>query len=176
MFLQDLWHAKLDWDDPLPQQHLDQWTTSVDNLAELNTISLPRYIGPPANINQCTYALLCFCDASGKAYATAVYLRTTWSTGSTTTLAFCKTRLAPTKKVTIPRLELMATVLGIRCLRFVRAQLHLPLQTQDTLWTDSQCVPWVVTLTTAEGSSFRGQPSAYDPNPSGYHPPCCIIE
>ena len=56
------------------------------------------------------------------------------------TLVFCKTRLAPTKKVTIPRLELMATVLGIRCLRFVRAQLHLPLQTQDTLWTDSQCV------------------------------------
>ena len=140
MFLQDLWHAKLDWDDPLPQQHLDQWTASVDNLAELNTISLPRYIGPPANIDQCTYALLCFCDASGKAYAAAVYLRTTWSTGSTTTLVFCKTRLAPTKKVTIPRLELMATVLGIRCLRFVRAQLHLPLQTQDTLWTDSQCV------------------------------------
>ena len=140
MFLQDLWHSKLDWDDPLPQQHLDQWTASVDNLAELNTISLPRYIGPPANIDQCTYALLCFCDASGKAYAAAVYLRTTWSTGSTTTLVFCKTRLAPTKKVTIPRLELMATVLGIRCLRFVRAQLHLPLQTRDTLWTDSQCV------------------------------------
>ena len=140
MFLQELWHAKLDWDDPLPQQHLDQWTASVDNLAELNTISLPRYIGPPANGDQCTYALLCFCVASGKAYAPAVYLRKTWSTGSTTNLIFCKTRLAPTKKVTIPRLELMATVLGIRCLRFVRAQLHLPLQTQDTLWTDSQCV------------------------------------
>ena len=26
MLLQDLWHAKLGWDDPLPQQHLDQWT------------------------------------------------------------------------------------------------------------------------------------------------------
>ena len=140
MFLQELWQAKLDWDDPLPQQHLDQWTASVDNLAELNTISLPRYIGPPANVDQCTYALLCFCDASGKAYAASVYLRTTWSTGSTTSLVFCKTRLAPTKPITIPRLELMATVLGIRCLRFVRTHLHLRLDPQDTLWSDSQCV------------------------------------
>ena len=34
----------------------------------------------------------------------------------------------------------MATVLGIRCLRFFRTQLHLPLAPQDTLWSDSQCV------------------------------------
>ena len=99
----------------------------MDNLAELNTISLQPYIGPPANVEQCNYALLCFCDESGKAYAAAGYLRTTWATGSTTNLIFCKTRLAPTKKVTIPRLELMATALGIRCLRFVCARLHLPL-------------------------------------------------
>ena len=112
----------------------------VNEFADVTQLTLPRYIGPPSDVDQCTHALLCFCDASGKAYAASVYLRTTWSTGSTTSLVFCKTRLAPTKPVTIPRLELMATVLGIRCLRFVRTQLHLRLDPQDTLWSDSQCV------------------------------------
>ena len=150
---------------------------AVDNLAELNTISLPRYIGPPAkNIDQCTYAPLWFCNASGKTYAAAVYLRTTWSTGSTATLVFCKTRLAPMKKVTIPRLELMATVLDIRCLRFVRAQLHLPLQTQDTLWTDSQCVHgWLHSPQPRAPVSVANRLRTIRTHHSGYSRLCCII-
>ena len=58
-------------------------------------------------------------------------------------LLFCKTRLAPLKEMTIPRLELMAVVIGVRCIRFVKQQLKIPIE-RSHLWTDSQCVlKWI---------------------------------
>ena len=98
ILLQDLWQAKVGWDDALPQPYLERWTELLKDLLEIAQLSLPRYIGPPTD-DECTYTLLCFCDASGKAYAAAVYLHTTWSSGSSTHLVFSKTRLAPTKPI-----------------------------------------------------------------------------
>ena len=43
----------------------------------------------------------------------------------------------------IPRLELMAVVIGVRCLRFVKQQLNISIEGIH-LWTDSQCVfKWI---------------------------------
>ncbi|XP_060556893.1 uncharacterized protein LOC132717440 [Ruditapes philippinarum] len=56
---------------------------------------------------------------------------------------FAKTRLAPIKKLTIPRLELLAVLIGLRCLKFVKEQLRVPIEKQY-LWTESKCVlQWV---------------------------------
>jgi hypothetical protein len=47
--------------------------------------------------------------------------------------------------MTIPHLELMAVLIGVRCLNFVKKQLRLPIQRQ-CLRTDSQCVlEWIKT-------------------------------
>ena len=54
-------------------------------------------------------------------------------------LVFSKSRLAPVKGLTIPRLELMAVLIGVRCLQFVNEQLELEIN-KKLLWTDSQCV------------------------------------
>ncbi|XP_068750817.1 uncharacterized protein [Montipora capricornis] len=48
-------------------------------------------------------------------------------------------RVAPTKQLSIPRLELLAVVIGTRCLNYVTEQLQLTV-TDRVLWTDSQCV------------------------------------
>ena len=86
------------------------------------------------------YKLLCFCDASACAYAAAIFLHQRKSDcHSKVDLFFSKTRLAPVKGLTIPRLELMAVLIGVRCVTFVKDQLRLPLE-QIHLWTDSQCV------------------------------------
>ncbi|XP_062592781.1 uncharacterized protein LOC134254255 [Saccostrea cucullata] len=82
---------------------------------------------------------MCFCDASTKAYACAVYLHQSNKERSTVNLLFSKTRLVPLKKLTLPRLELLAVVIGVRCINFVEKQLKLPV-TEKILWTDSQCV------------------------------------
>ena len=88
--------------------------------------------------------LLCFCDASSCAYATAVYLvQRSENSESRSDLLFSKTRLAPLKKITIPRLELLAVLIGVRCVKFVESQLKISVDGID-LWTDSQCVlKWI---------------------------------
>ena len=49
------------------------------------------------------------------------------------------------KTITIPRLELLAVLIGIRCLKLVKGEVKLPFS-GVLLWTDSQCVlKWIST-------------------------------
>ena len=41
--------------------------------------------------------------------------------------------------MTIPRLELMAVLIGVRCVKFVKEQLKISVEGKD-IWTDSQSV------------------------------------
>ena len=55
-----------------------------------------------------------------------------------------KTRFALNKDFSIPRLELLAAVIGTRCLRFVQKELKLDICSKH-IWLDSQCVLcWIV--------------------------------
>nr|XP_054775476.1 uncharacterized protein LOC129283920 [Lytechinus pictus] len=54
-------------------------------------------------------------------------------------LLMAKTRLAPLKKSTIPRLELMAATLATRMDTMIRRELDFPI-TKSTFWTDSMIV------------------------------------
>ena len=113
-------------------------------MAKLPEHQINRCIALEKNDGNVRYSLLCFCDASARAYAAALYLFQKSSTSeSKSDLLFCKKRLAPLKEMAIPRLELMAVVIGVRCLRFVKQQLNISIEGIH-LWTDSQCVlKWI---------------------------------
>jgi len=91
------------------------------------------------------HRLVTFGDASSKMYSTVVYLHTTTSTEVRSQLILSKMRLTPTPKpkgatvMTIPRLELLGVLLGVRASAFAAQQLHLPL-TDRLLYPDSVCV------------------------------------
>ena len=95
---------------------------------------MPRYIGIGTENK-----LFCFTDASAKAYSAAVYLYSSVGRTAHVNLVFSKARVAPIKQLSIPRLELLAVVIGTRCLNYVTEQLQLTV-TDRVLWTDSQCV------------------------------------
>ena len=93
-----------------------------------------------------------------------------------TNLIFCKTRLAP-QNTTIPRLELLGVLIGVRALKFVTKELHVEVA-HTFLFTDSLCVfHWLVTkkplsvfvtnrlreITALEGVCFRHIPSEENP-------------
>lgn len=84
-----------------------------------------------------------FCDASQYAYAAAVYLHQEHKHNRQVDLIFSKTRLAPNKHISIPRLELLAALIGTRCMTYIEKELKLPV-IQKTVWLNSQCVlDWI---------------------------------
>jgi len=81
-----------------------------------------------------------FCDASEVGYGVASYLRSSDSKGNySCSLLMAKSRLAPIKAITIPRLELSAAALAVKVDKIVRAELDVKL-CYSCFWTDSTIV------------------------------------
>ncbi|MCP3662859.1 MAG: DUF1759 domain-containing protein [Gammaproteobacteria bacterium] len=144
---QDLWKQKKKWDDPLDQATIDNWKQLTLGIRKLSSYQMPRYIGFPDPTISVNYQLHCFTDASEKAYCAAVYLKMFTDSRSKVELVFSKVRLAPSgkslKSLSIPRLELMGVLIGVRSLIFVKELLKLPLEDM-ILWTDSKCIlDWI---------------------------------
>ena len=76
-----------------------------------------------------------FCDASEKAHGAAAYLKHNHSLS----LVMAKSRVAPVKEITLPRLELMATLIGTRIARFITTSVQSTslCVNKTVLWTDS---------------------------------------
>ena len=132
---QKLWRQSFDWDDPLPAEHVKAWSEIAANLKRVPDIKVARYIPNAKGGNN---QLHCFTDASNQAFAAAVYLVTESESGQiTSSLIMAKSRVAPKREMTIPRLELMGMVIGSELLNFVKKHLQLPIS-KAYLWSDSQ--------------------------------------
>ena len=86
-----------------------------------------------------------FSDASEEAYSGVVYLRMVDSLQCVyTSLVMSKTKVAPIKRLTIPRLELCGARLLAQLLHHVQEVFHLPVD-NIYAWTDSMIVlSWLV--------------------------------
>ena len=144
LFLQTLGKKRLEWDDVICSEDLVVWLTISSDLSKLPECNIKWNIALTLRKQAVMYSLVCFCDTSACAYATIVYLHQSINVSeSKADIIFSKTRLGPLKKMTIPRLELTAVVIGVRCIKFVKDQLKLPIKT-TYIWTDSQCfLKWI---------------------------------
>ncbi|XP_070144684.1 uncharacterized protein [Drosophila kikkawai] len=111
IFMQSLWELKMGWDDELPQLLQTEWKNYRADLQALNNLQIPRHIfDGKVPINQEIHT---FVDASERAYGAAIYVRATYKNNQVSVRLLCsKSRVAPTAKETLPRLELCAAVLG----------------------------------------------------------------
>ena len=83
----------------------------------LTSLKIPRCLKPDVAVNEFTVELHLFADASELAYASgaACYIKLKYADGTVkVTFLLGKSRLAPIKLVTIPRLELCAAVLAAK--------------------------------------------------------------
>lgn len=137
ILLQSLWEQKVDWDEPLNQELTDTWLSISADLQEATTIVHPRpyYLlhCQPTTVTQ----LHTFTDASFSAYGAVVYLRQ----NNHDTLVMSRSRVTPIRPITLPKLELMAAVIGVRLANFVIFSVKPQFTNISTfLWSDSQIV------------------------------------
>ena len=146
ILLQDLCEKKMDWDQPLIGELLNKWKKLVTELASSSSVSIPRYLlkGVPAEAY--THTLYGFCDASKRAYAAVIYLEARTPTEKYITFITSKTRVAPLKAQTIPRLELLSALLLARLMNNVSASLKSELNlSQPICFTDSKVsLYWII--------------------------------
>ena len=129
---------KIGWDDPLTGELLSQWRSLVSNFHGVVT-SIPRCYFVLSERSMSSYSLQGFCDASSGAYAAVVYLRISSESGNTVNFVASKTRVAPTSKQTIPRLELLSALLLSNLIDSVSDALKPELELKDSCcYTDSR--------------------------------------
>lgn len=114
----------LDWDTPLLSKDQQLWQDWQQSLYSLKSVSLPRML-PHTSLSLIdNMEIHIFSDASEKAIAAAAYLKSTTSDGQTSVrFIMGKSKLAPIKGHTVPRLELCASVLAIEIAEIIASQL-----------------------------------------------------
>ncbi|XP_035219012.1 uncharacterized protein LOC118192210 [Stegodyphus dumicola] len=124
LILQKIWKMKLSWDENLPQGIEREFQAWLKRLHFLNYCKISRrlVIGP---FDDCSISLHCFSDASKVSYAACIFLRAYFEGKTSVQLVLCKSRVAPAKEVTIPRLELLGALIASRLYRQVIDALKL---------------------------------------------------
>ena len=138
MFFQTLSKAELEWDEPLSGNLLAEWEKLYLALSEPVTITIPRAYSYQLKVAE-RARLVGFCDASSKAYAAVAYLRIGGEHTAQVEFLASKTRVAPTKAMTIPRLELLLALLLAKLCHSIEMALKPVLQLEETIcYTDSK--------------------------------------
>ncbi|UYV84619.1 hypothetical protein LAZ67_X002847 [Cordylochernes scorpioides] len=134
LIFQELWKTGLEWDDPIPEELRRKLTLINQDLPSLEHIQIPRCVVPG---NYMKVEFHGFCDVSQKAYAASLYLKVIFiNTSAKSFLLVEKTRVAPMKVVSLPKLELCSALLLARLVKTVYDNLPLTIN-EIYLWSDS---------------------------------------
>lgn len=137
VLLQKLWLHKVGWDDGLSQDIVLYWKKFVESISNLYKLRIPRFVMCDLpNVIE----LHVFTDASQTAYGACAYIRTCNASGDVTVKLLCaKSRVAPVKPVSIPRLELCGALVGAKLVDKIKKSLRVTFD-NIVLWTDSTIV------------------------------------
>ncbi|KAJ8968554.1 hypothetical protein NQ317_001752 [Molorchus minor] len=141
LLLQGLWEKQISWDTPVDNEIETAFKRWASDLPYLLKIRIPRWIsmGGP-DIQDIT--IHTFCDASQKAYAAVVFCRIVKDDQVSVYLLAAKSRVAPLRRLTIPRLELMGATIGVRL--YAQVEKDLGCNCNSIFWSDSSTViAWV---------------------------------
>ncbi|XP_076220952.1 uncharacterized protein LOC116434377 [Nomia melanderi] len=139
MLLQKIWTIKVDWDESLPMDIHSEWIQYYKQLPMLNNVVFPRNTIPHAST---ITELHGFCDASERAYGACAYVRSTDKRGQThVQLLFAKSKVAPLKTQSIPRLELCGALLLTNLIATAKKALHVEIDREKTNGADWRHVP-----------------------------------
>uniref|UniRef100_A0AAG5D3P8 Integrase catalytic domain-containing protein n=1 Tax=Anopheles atroparvus TaxID=41427 RepID=A0AAG5D3P8_ANOAO len=138
IILQDAWRSGRQWDDELPEELAKRWLAWISGLPTLREVYVPRCYRHITPINT-DVELHTFCDAGEGGMAAVAYFRFGVGQDVECALIGSKTRVAPVKPTSVPRLELQAAVIGSRFARHILETHRINIR-RRIFWTDSRNV------------------------------------
>lgn len=141
ILLQTLWKLNLTWDEGVPQDVHSEWSRWTSDLQRLAELKITRHV---IAVEPRWIELHGFSDASENAYGCCIYARSSDTNNLIRTRLICaKTRVAPAKVISIPRLELSGALLLARLMDKVSQALNVNIR-ETFYWCDSTIVQaWI---------------------------------
>lgn len=134
---QQLWERGIGWVDQLPPDLAEGWNQWCSELPQLHLVAFPRWYHIEIQPDMQSVQLHIYGDASEKTYSAVAFTKGRNRDGEIIiSFAASKSRVAPLKKLTSPRLELTGALIGSRLGNNLLKSLNME-KNQIKLWTDS---------------------------------------
>ncbi|XP_046549034.1 uncharacterized protein LOC124259013 [Haliotis rubra] len=144
ILVQELWKGQTSWEKVITSGLVyEAWMKWEGELPQLPQIRLPGCY-TPHNLNIDNSSVIrqlhIFCDASERIYGSVAYLRSEDVNGTTgVSFVAARSRVAPKKQLSIPRLELCAALTGAQLAEMLSKELTVSIDSVN-LWSDSTTV------------------------------------
>lgn len=144
MLIQDLWRTGCEWDERIDEASHEKWLRWIKMMRNIGALKIPRsYFGDAKSNEIEDLQLHVFTDASETAYGCVAYFRAIVRGEVRCALVMSRSKVAPLKQISIPRLELLAAVLGARLSKAVQES-HNFVVSRVVFWTDANVVlSWI---------------------------------
>lgn len=131
LIFRELMSTTTNWDELIPPEYCEDWYNWRESLSDLERIHIPKLV----HLDRASDTVHVFSDASKDAIAAAAYLKT-YDVNGFPTLSFLlgKTKVAPSKATTIPRLELCGAVLATELAGIISKELQIPQELISVLY------------------------------------------
>ncbi len=135
LLLQQVWLEGLQWDDMISEELQLKWNMYQAELPQVEKVQVPRCVIHHEIISAELHG---FCDSSELAYASAIYLKCIYVDGTVSVnLLTSKTKVAPLKAVSLPKLELCGADTLSETMEAVQKAINIPIIVKIYCWTDS---------------------------------------
>ncbi|XP_043493640.1 uncharacterized protein LOC122518673 [Polistes fuscatus] len=135
LMMQRLWQLKSTWDEDVPADIYKIWQEFRQNLHTLEEIRFARNVAGDGEEME----MHGFCDASERAYGACIYVKTLGK-NPTLRLVCAKSKVAPLKTQSLPRLELCGALILSRLFKATKNALRRNDFCRTIFWTDSTVV------------------------------------
>ncbi|XP_053685846.1 uncharacterized protein LOC128735386 [Sabethes cyaneus] len=144
ILIQEVWRSNTEWDSRIPMNIATRWMEWTAALKQMEGIRIPRCYFPNYHPDSFkSLELHVFVDASEQAYAAVAYFRIVDNGQVRVALVSSKTKVAPLRGLSIPRMELMAALLGARLRKTIEESHSLTIR-KTYFWSDSSTVcSWI---------------------------------
>ena len=127
ILLQELWMRGYDWDGEVQYERPNRIGDWFEQLKSLKEVKIPRCLRSSEPFK--SKRIVTFVDSSQQAYGAAVYTQCKYHNDAVTgPLIAAKSKVAPLTSMTVPRLELMGAILGLRLTQYLLKILEVPMQ------------------------------------------------